>query len=190
MRLLTVAVSFLLTFGVVVQGRGELPTQNDTSWLLVEVTKPAKMIGYPAVCPGSSPEEKLQDTICFAELYEARVRVLRDFGNGTAKSALTIRFTAHSFHAVWRKGVRLIVQLRPFEDKGKKGQFALFWDWEDKRGMFCQADREIKDFDLSPVRQLFEAAPLRNLKGSTEEWSEGAEIRCITGREILAATHG
>lgn len=190
MRRLAIAVSFLLIFGSFAAAHGETPALGDTSWLLVEVSHPAKMIGYPAGCPGSSPEEN-QDEICLAELYQARVRVLRDFASGKASGNLTVRFTAHSFHAVWRKGVRFIVQLRPFEDKDKKGQFASFWDWEDKRGMFCRADREIKDSNFPPpVRKLFEAAPLRKLNRSTEEWSEGAEVRCITGRERLATPHG
>lgn len=191
MRRLAIAVSFLPIFGLFDPVRGETPASSDTSWLLVEVTQPAKMIGYPEVCPGTSPEDDQNDVICLAELYEARVRVLRDFASGRARGNLTVRFTAHSFHAVWRKGVRFIVQLRPFEDKGKKGQFASFWDWEDKRGMFCRANGEITDSNFPPpVRKLFEAAPLRKLNRSTEEWNEGAEIRCITGRERLATPHG
>lgn len=159
----------------------------DASSLLVQITKPAKMIGYPAVCPGSSPEENQDEILCLAELYEAKVRVLRHLGGPKTVRHLTIRFTAHSFHAVWRKNVRFLLIVKPFEDKGNPGHFAHYWDWENEQRKFCKATDDVADWDAAPLKALYAAGKRRLTDENDDDWSENVEILCVTGYEQLAS---
>jgi hypothetical protein len=157
----------------------------DPSSLLVKISKPAKMIGYPAVCPGSSPEENQEEILCMAELYEAKVRVLRHLGGTVTERYLTIRFTAHSFHAVWRKNVRFLLMVTPFEDKGNRGHFAYYWDWENEEREFCIGADEIDALDPSPLKSLYAAGKKKTANPDDQSWSEGSKIVCVTGYEEL-----
>jgi hypothetical protein len=161
--------------------------QADASSLLVQISRPAKMIGFPAVCPGSSPEDKQDELICLAELYEAKVRVLRHLGGPETARYLTIRFTAHSFHAVWRKNVRFLLVVTPFEDKGNRGHFASYWDWENEQRKFCKATNDIADWNAVPMKALFAAGKRRITDADDEDWSENIEILCVTGYERMSS---
>jgi hypothetical protein len=153
------------------------------STLIVRLTSSAKMIGFPAVCPGTTPEEMNPDDICMAELYEARVRVLRNLGGTQTPRDLTIRFTAHSFHIVWQKGVRFLLVVSPFEDKGAKGHFAQYWDWEDENGQFCKDLSSHEKGDWEPIKRAYALGKTRIVKKANKNWNEGAQIICINGRE-------
>lgn len=160
----------------------------EPSTLLVRIVKPAKYIGEPAVCPGTSPEEDQTGSLCMAELYEAQARVLRRLGGADTPSRLTIRFTAHSFHAVWRKDVRFIVVVTPFEDKGSSGHFAQRWEWENAAGMFC-ADREsLARETWKPLKGLYATRPFKRVVRDSDQWAAGSEISCVTGREQLSSS--
>jgi hypothetical protein len=159
----------------------------EPSALLVEVTSPAKFIGFPAVCPGSAPEENQEDLLCFAELYEAKVKVLRHLGGAPTERRLTIRFMAHSFHAVWQKDVRFLLVTRPFEDKGAKGHFASYWDWENDMGLFCVGQEAAATEDWEPLKRLYARGKKRVTKVDDDEWSKGSAILCVSGVERLAA---
>jgi hypothetical protein len=159
--------------------------EPEPSSLLVEVTSPAEFIGFPTVCPGTSPDENQEEIICMAELYEARVKVLRHLGGATTKRRLTIRFTAHSFSAVWQRKVRFLIVAAPFEDKGSTGHFALDWDWEDKNGLFCRDEDDALQEDNLPLKRLYATRPAKVVAADTEGWSEGSRIICVTGNEVL-----
>lgn len=46
--------------------------ERDRSTLMfVEYPQPAKFIGFPKACPGSSPEENPDEITCLTELYKA-----------------------------------------------------------------------------------------------------------------------
>jgi hypothetical protein len=157
----------------------------EPSSLLVKISNPAKMIGYPAVCPGSTPEENQEEILCMAELYEAKVRVLRHLGGPKTDHYLTIRFTAHSFHAVWRKNVRFLLMVTPFEDKGSRGHFAFYWDWENGQRKFCKRTEHFADWEPVPMKSLYDAGKRRITGEDEEHWSENIEISCVTGYESL-----
>ena len=74
--------------------------------LLVRLESAAKYIGSPKVC--EEPDETGEIALCFMELYEAKAVVLRNFGGAVMPRRITIRFTAHSFHAVWKEDVRFL----------------------------------------------------------------------------------
>lgn len=151
------------------------------SLLLVEVVRPARYIGTPRIC--EEPDENGEMPICFMKIYEADVRVLRRWDGPDIGHRATIRFTAHSFHAVWQRGVRFILATRPFEDRGRSGHFANYWDWENEDGRFCKEDDSIARFDHPPLQQVYERGSLRTIPHDTDDWSEGSVIRCITGTE-------
>ena len=156
------------------------------STLLVQVTRPAKFIGFPAVCPGSSTEEDPADSICVAGLYEARVKVLRHLGGAPTGRRLTIRFTAHSFHAVWQKDVRFLLVASPFDDKGATGHFASRWDWENEMGLFCVEQEAAEKEDWEPLKQLYGQGKKRVTKVDDDEWRKGSPIICVSGKERLS----
>ncbi len=151
------------------------------SYLLVQLTGKAKMIGYPAVCPGSSPDEDQSEIICLAELYEAPAHVLQHLGGAPTERRLTIRFTAHSFHAVWQKDVRFLLGVVPFEDKGATGHFAYFWDWEGDTGEFCRGANELDDLE-APIRDFYRSGRVRKASARDDDWERGWEIACVKGR--------
>ena len=153
------------------------------SLLLVEVVRPARMIGTPRIC--EEPDENGEMPVCLMELYEADVRVLRRWDGPDIGRRATIRFTAHSFYAVWRRGVRLILATRPFEDQGREGNFANYWDWENGEGRFCESVDTIARFDHTPLRQIYERGRLRTISHDTDDWSKGSVIRCVTGNERI-----
>lgn len=163
----------------------DAPAKGEPSTILVELLGDAKMIGYPAVCPGSSPDESQDDIICMAELYEAPARVLRHIGGDKTPRRLNIRFTAHSFHAVWDKRVRFLLVVAPFEDKGRSGHFAHYWDWENEHGLFCQSTDMVERIGDSYVQRLYQTRPARQVESDTDDWSAGSLIHCIKGSERL-----
>jgi hypothetical protein len=172
---------------------GDAPTDNaasEDSTLLVELRDNARMIGLPAVCPGSSPDENQEEIICLAELYEVPVRVLRHIDGAPTPRRLNVRFTAHSFHAVWRRNVRFLLIVRPFEDKGRTGHFAWFWDWENDEGRFCKTAEEVGHYEEFTVSRVYRSRKGRLIKRETEEWAEGAVVHCVKGTERLAEPHG
>ena len=165
-----------LVFGL--QTVGSLPAPPPTV-LLVEVTQPARYIGTPRVC--TEPDETGEVPICFMELYEADVRVLRRWDGPAVARRLTVRFTAHSFRVVWQRGTRFILVLEPFEDAGRAGLFASYWDWEDDNEEFCNPDETIARMDAN-LAAIYRRGRLRTIRRDTDEWSAGV-IRCATGRE-------
>lgn len=157
------------------------PPLPPPSLLLVEVVRPARYIGTPRIC--EEPDENGEMPICMMELYEADVRVLRRWHGPDIGQRVTIRFTAHSFRVVWQSGVRFILATRPFEDQGRSGHFANYWDWEDDGGRFCKDADTIARFDHPPLQQVYERGRLRTVPHDTDGWSRGSVIRCITGTE-------
>lgn len=151
------------------------------SYLLVELLGPAKMIGYPAVCPGSSPDEDQSQLICMAELYEAPARVIQHLGGAQTEKRLNIRFTAHSFFAVWQKDVRFLLSVIPFEDKGRTGHFAYSWEWENDRGEFCIDAKHLDDLEPA-FRDFYAAGRIRKARARDEDWERGYMIACAKGR--------
>ncbi len=167
-----------------------ISVRPEPSTLLVRVTKTARMIGYPAVCPGTDPADAHEDDICMAELYEAKAHVLKNLGGPETVRDLTIRFTAHSFHVVWHKDVRFLLVVSPFEDKGAKGHFASYWDWENESGEFCRDSDAVLKEDWEPLMRAFSAGKKHITKADDTHWSLGTEVICITGREKDANSHG
>ena len=159
--------------------------EPEPSSLLVEVTSPAKFVGFPAVCPGTSPDENQEEIVCVGELYEARVKVLRHLGGAPTKRRLTIRFTAHSFSAVWQRNVRFLIVAAPFEDNGSAGHFALDWDWEDEEGLFCRDEDDVIQEEASPLKRLYAARPVKVASSDIDDWPDGSRIICVTGNEVL-----
>ncbi len=151
------------------------------SYVLVELLRPAKMIGFPEVCPGSSADEDPSELLCFAELYEAPARVIQHLDGARTERRLNIRFTAHSFHAVWEKDVRFLLGVVPFEDKGRTGHFAFFWDWEDGNGEFCRGAKDM-DAVAAPVRAFYLSGGIRKASARDTDWEPGWEIACAKGR--------
>ncbi len=161
--------------------------QAEPTTVLVELLGDARMVGFPAVCPGSSPDENQDEIICLAEIYEAPARVLRHIGGSPVPRRLNVRFTAHSFHAVWDKRVRFLLIVTPFEDKGRAGHFAHYWDWENDRGLFCkEADWLARESD-SLIKRLYLTRPARRIPVDTDDWSAGSMIHCVKGTERLAS---
>jgi hypothetical protein len=156
--------------------RAQALDQPEPSFVFAQIDQPARMIGYPAVCPGSSPEEDQSEVICLAELYEADVRVLRHLDGPETGDTLRVRFTAHSFSAVWREDVRFLLGLVPFEDQGNTGHFAWFWDWESD-GELCEGEDNLAD-QPAAVRSFYESGPTRTTTENDEDWSEGLLLRC------------
>ena len=152
-----------------------------SSFVLVRLSGDAKMIGYPAVCPGTSPQEDQSQILCMAELYEAPVRVIRHLGGPRTDRALTIRFTAHSFYAVWRKDVRFLLSVVPFEDKGSTGHFAWQWDWENENGEFCKGTDALDDFPEA-IGDFYRSGRVRKASRRDTDWETGYEIACVQPR--------
>lgn len=161
------------------------PSDTISTAVLVELSEHARQIGYPAVCPGSSPDEDQSEMLCFAELYEVRARVIRNLGGAELPYRVTIRFTAHSFHAVWRKQRRMLLIVAPFDDKGRKGHFAHYWDWQDESGRFCQAATDIARWQDSPIKRLYLSVPGRPVLKDSKDWTKGMILHCVTGTEPL-----
>ena len=157
------------------------PLPAEPSTLLVQLTGKAKMIGYPAVCPGSSADDNQSEIICMAELYEAPARVIQHLDGARTERRLTIRFTAHSFHAVWQKDVRFLLGVVPFEDKGATGHFAYFWDCEGDTGEFCRGAKELDDL-APPIRDFYRSGRVRKATARDADWERGWEIACVKGR--------
>jgi hypothetical protein len=155
----------------------------EPSTLLVRVTKAAKMIGYPAVCPGSSEDENQDEIICMAELYEARVHVLNNLGGPQTERDLTIRFTAHSFHVVWQKDVRFLLVVSPFEDNGATGYFAFRWDWDDEQGQFCEELDYVNSAEIEPIKRAFALGKVHIIGKDNDHYTQGSKLICITGHE-------
>lgn len=154
---------------------------GDASYILVQLTGKAEMIGYPAVCPGSRPDEDQSEIICMAELYEAPALVIQHLGGAQTERRLTIRFTAHSFHVVWDMDVRFLLGVVPFDDEGATGHFAYFWDWEDDKGEFCRGTNELDDF-ATPIRDFYRSGRIRKATARDADWERGWEIACVKGR--------
>ncbi len=153
----------------------------DASYLLVQLTGKVKWIGYPAVCPGSSPDEDQSGSICVAELFEAPARVIQHLGGAQTERRLTIRFTAHSFRRVWDKNVRFLLGVVPFDDKGATGHFAYFWHWEDGEGEFCRDTYELNDF-APPIRDFYRSGRIRKATARDDDLERGREIVCAKSR--------
>ncbi len=151
------------------------------SLLLVELLGPAKMVGFPAVCPGSSPEDDQSDMICLAELYEVPARVIKTVDGVKTKRRLNIRFTAHGYNVVWKKDRRFVLGVVPFEDEGRAGHFAWFWDWEDENGEFCTGNASLEKADAS-IRDFYRSGHVRKASRRDENWSRGYEIACTEGQ--------
>lgn len=153
----------------------------EQSLLLVELLGRAKMIGFPAVCPGSSPEDDQSDMICLAELYEVPARVIKTVDGAETKRRLNIRFTAHSFNVFWKKDRRFLLAVVPFEDEGRTGHFAWYWDWEDENGEFCTGNASLEKADAS-IRDFYLSGHVRKASRRDENWEHGYEIACTQGQ--------
>ncbi|WP_417618757.1 hypothetical protein [Parasphingorhabdus sp.] len=154
-----------------------------SSTLLVRVIRDAKFVGFPDVCSDSSSENNQGGLVCMVELYEAKVKVLRHFGGPPTERELIIRFTAHSFHAVWKRDVRFLLEVVPFDDNSTTGHFATYWDWENKNGEFCKAEDSLNVKKVHPVEELYARGLTRISAKNDKSWSEGSRLKCINGNE-------
>ena len=185
LRLLGAVVAALAFAGAGPAQAADTATVPDTSAVLVELLGNAKFVGFPAVCPGTLPEDNQDEVICLAELYEVPVRVIRPLGGVRTAKRLTIRFTAHSFHAVWRKHSRFLLDIVPFEDKGRRGHFAWYWDWPDDNGRFCQDSGSVENIRSEPIRKLYLTRRAQIVPRDSDDWSKGSAIHCVTGFERM-----
>lgn len=117
--------------------------------MFVEFRQPAKFIGFPKICPGSSPDENRDEQLCLAELYQGPAERLRHLSGPKTQRTMRLRTTAHSAHVFLRPGTFLLVAARPFEDQGTSGVFAYWWAMADDDGRFCLAESEIAELGLS-----------------------------------------
>jgi len=154
---------------------------EEVSYLLVELLGRAKMVGYPAVCPGSSPDDDQSEIVCIAELYEAPARVIDHLGGAKTSRRLNIRFTAHSYNVVWKRNRRFLLSVIPFNDKGREGYFAFNWDWENDKREFCVLESGLSD-TAEPLQKFFKNGRRHVTTEKDESWSEGLTIRCAKGR--------
>lgn len=176
---------FLAAIAIVPAAAHEIVSQakepeRPRTHILVEIQHPAKMIGFPAVCPGTSAEDDQSEIVCMAELYEAPVRVLDHLGGKRTKKWLNIRFTAHSFSAVWKKDRRFLLSVVPFEDNGQKGYFAYSWEWENDDGEFCIQEDSIGD-TIEPYQKFYEGGRTMITGENNDSWSSGIILRCVKG---------
>jgi hypothetical protein len=155
--------------------------QPEPSLMLAQVVNPARMIGTPRIC--TEPDENGEIPICFMELYEADMLVLRQWSGPPIPRRVRIRFTAHSFHAVWRRDVRFILRTQPFTDQGLSGHFAFYWDWEDDRGRFCEGTEDLSRPEYESLRPIYAHGRRITVQRDNAEDNAGAQITCITGRE-------
>ena len=155
------------------------------STLLVRLEEPAKYVGIPKGCAGDETDEDGNPIICLMELYEAKAVVLRNFGGAKTARRLTVRFTAHSYYAVWQKGVRFLLIVFPFEDQTRKEHFAHYWDWE-RGGKFCVGQEFAHKSAGEPLGKLYAWGTRRVTGKSEKDWSEDYPIVCVTGREKLS----
>lgn len=156
------------------------PNPQDPSVLLVEALGPARYGGTPQSCV--EPDADGEIPICMMELYEADVRVLRRFDGPDIGRRAVIRFTTHSFNVVWQRGVRFILNTQPFEDQGRSGHFASYWDWEDAAGQFCESPEALARMNNSPLANVYLRGRLRTITRATDEYNVGT-IHCANGRE-------
>lgn len=146
----------------------------DASYLLVEIINPPKMIGIPKSCLDP-------DVSCLMELYEAPVRVIDHLGGAPTNRRLNIRFTAHSFHSVWKKDRRFLLSVFPFEDNGREGHFAFNWDWENENQEFCIEEDGLAD-TVEPIRKFYRSGRTFVTGEDDPDWYEGIRVRCVKGK--------
>lgn len=121
--------------------------------MIVEYRRQARMVGFPAVCPGDPPNLPPDDGLCMAELYEGPARVIRHLAGPPARLPGPLRLTAHARR--WPAGTRLLVIARPFEDGGVKGTFAFWWQQPGRDGDFCLGKQQIERLPEGPLRSVF-----------------------------------
>jgi hypothetical protein len=116
--------------------------------MFVEYRQPAKFVGLPNICPGSSPEENQDGIVCMAELYEGPARGLRHLSGPKLPRNMRLRTTAHSMHVFLRPGSLLLVAAQPFVDQGTEGVFAHWWRMADDDGRFCFREDELAELGI------------------------------------------
>lgn len=100
--------------------------------LVVEFRDDSKFGGFPKVCPGGSPGEGNEDSICIAELYDAPVRLLRRISGPSKVTGWRLRFTAHALRV--HVGARMLVMAYRWDGDRL---FAPWWELPDERGEVC-----------------------------------------------------
>ncbi|WP_447725060.1 hypothetical protein [Sphingomonas koreensis] len=100
--------------------------------LVVEFRGAAKFAGFPKICPGANPSEASENSVCIAELYDARVRIVRRISGPPKVTGWTLRYTAHVLRV--QEGARMLVMAYRWES-GRL--FAPWWDLPDERDEVC-----------------------------------------------------
>lgn len=134
---------------IVVAPSAETQSDNRPALMFVEFRQPAKFIGFPKICPGSSPDENPDEVICPAELYQGPAMRLRHLSGPKTPRNMRLRTTAHSAHVYLRPGNLLLVAARPFDDQGTRGIFAHWWTMADEKGRFCLPENDLAELGLA-----------------------------------------
>jgi hypothetical protein len=150
--------------------------------MIVEFPRGVPVIGLPARCPGSTEEEALENDICIAELYEGRAVVVRHLLGPRIRRHEPVRLTAHARR--WPGGTRMLVVTRPFEDRGRTGQFAFWWHLPEADGDFCVAAETLAEWSGGPVSRQFARGYRRRFRANG--YLEPADFRCIRGENAAA----
>jgi hypothetical protein len=151
--------------------------QPRTTVMVAEFPRGVVVIGSPARCPGAPAEEDAEDSICLAELYEGRVRVVRHISGPRVRMGTRVRMTAHARR--WPPGTRMLVATVPFNDRGTTGRFAFWWDMPEERGDFCEPAEDVARWQEGPLRRAFEAGSRRRFRAYG--YRERVDMICIQG---------
>jgi hypothetical protein len=147
----------------------------ESTVMIVEFVKGARYIGLPRRCPGSTGEVDPDEEICFAELYEGPVRIVRHLVGPRVRRGTHVRLIAHSRR--WPKGTRMLVATVPFRNGQASGAFAYWWDTPEVNGDFCYETAKLPESPDEPVTRAFAAGYGRRFKAL--RYTEKADFRCI-----------
>ena len=160
----------LMAVAAVVQASSANTAALEPTVMIVEFVDRPEYVGQPAAC---SDEE---GSICFAELHEGRIRILRRLTGPPIPSGQLLRLISHHLPIL---SPIMIVATRPFEDKGTTGNFALRWEPLVAPGTHCVSDEDYRSWSADdPLRRAFSAAKTRHFRPAN--WDEAADFRCIT----------
>ena len=148
----------------------------EPSLMIVEFPFGAKFIGFPKRCPGST-EEDSDDDICIAELYEGPAQTVRHISGPPIRRRVRLRLTAHARN--WPAGTRMMVLTIPFNDKGKTGNFAYWWDLPTDGVDYCMDTETLARWGDDPVSRAFAKGYQRRFR--PDFYVERTDFRCIKG---------
>lgn len=151
---------------IVLAPPAETQSDNRPALMFVEFRQPAKYIGVPKICPGSSPEENQDEILCVAELYQGPAERLRHLSGPKVPRNMRLRATAHSAYKFLRPGTLLLVAARPFEDQGTQGVFAHWWTMADDDGRFCFREDELAELGIDKLWRKAKLSEERDPAGS------------------------